>query len=124
MLSEAYGGETAEKSRFFDWQKRFRVRMSKWQMKSVLITFFDMKGTVHFEFIPQGQTVNWAFYVGTLKQLYETAHRKRPELQPNDWILHHDSATAHKVFPVKQFLAQKSITEMGHPPRFPLFGSK
>jgi transposase len=30
-------------------------------------------------------------------------------------ILHHDNARAHKTLSVKQFLAQKSITEMDHP---------
>jgi len=30
-----------------------------------------------------------------------------PELQPNNWILHHDSASAHKVLSGKQFLALK-----------------
>jgi len=34
-----------------------------------------------------------------------------PELWPNDWILHHDNAPAHKALFVKQFLAQKSITK-------------
>jgi hypothetical protein len=43
-------------------------------------------------------------------------HRKRPELWPSDWILHCDNAPANKVLSVKQFLAQKSITEMEHPP--------
>jgi hypothetical protein len=43
-------------------------------------------------------------------------HRKRPELWPNDWILHHDNAPAHKAPSVKQFLAHKSIIEMKHPP--------
>jgi hypothetical protein len=33
-----------------------------------------------------------------------------------DWILHHDNAPAHKTLSVKQFLAQKSIAEMEHPP--------
>jgi hypothetical protein len=42
-------------------------------------------------------------------------HRKRPELWPNIWILHHDNAPANKAISVKQFLAQKSITEMEHP---------
>jgi hypothetical protein len=85
--------------------------MSKSQMKKVLITLFDIKGTVHFEFTPQGQTVNRAYYMEILKWLPEALRRKGPELWPNDWILRHDSVLAHKVFSVKQFLAQNSITE-------------
>jgi len=49
----------------------------------MLITIFDIKGIVHFEFIPQAQTVNLAYYVVILKQLYEAVYRKRPELWPN-----------------------------------------
>jgi hypothetical protein len=41
---------------------------------------------------------------------------KMPELWPSDWILHHDNALVHKTLSVKQFPAQKSITEMEHPP--------
>jgi hypothetical protein len=61
------------------------------------------------------QTINQAYYVETLKWLHETVHRKRPELWSNDWIFYHDNAPGHKVLSVKQFLAQKSITEMDHP---------
>jgi histone-lysine N-methyltransferase SETMAR len=49
-----------------------------------------------------------------LKRLREAVRRKGPELRPNDWILHHDNAPAHK-----QFLTQKSITKMEHPPYSP-----
>jgi hypothetical protein len=54
-----------------------------------------------------------------LKRLCEAVHRKRPELWPTDWIPHRDNAPAHKALFVKQFLPQKSITEMEHPPCSP-----
>jgi hypothetical protein len=38
-----------------------------------------------------------------------------------DCFLYHDDAPAHKTISVKQFLAQKSITEMEHTPYFPHF---
>jgi hypothetical protein len=61
----------------------------------MLITSFDIKVTVQFEFIPQDQTVNQT-YVEILKRLREVASRKRPELWPNDWILHHDKSASNK----------------------------
>jgi histone-lysine N-methyltransferase SETMAR len=88
-------------------------------MKTMLITFFSIKGIVYFEFTSQGQTVNQAYYLEILKQLHEAVHRKRPELWTSDWIFHHDNAPAHLAHSVKQFLAQKSITEMQHPPYSP-----
>jgi hypothetical protein len=63
----------------------------------MFITFFNIKGTVHFEFIPQGQTSGQAYYVKILKWLHEAVYRKRPELWPSDGILHHDNAPAHKA---------------------------
>jgi hypothetical protein len=51
-------------------------------MKKILITFFDFKGTAHFELIPQGQTINRAYYMEILKRLREAVRRKRPELWP------------------------------------------
>jgi len=53
-----------------------KVPMSKSHMKTTLITFFDIKGIVHFEFIIQGQTVNHAYCVEILKWLREAVHRK------------------------------------------------
>jgi len=40
-------------------------------MKTMFITFFNIKGIVHFEFIPQGQTVNQAYYMQILNWLFE-----------------------------------------------------
>jgi hypothetical protein len=75
-------------------------------MKEMLITFFDIEGIIHFEFITQGQIVNQASYVEILKWLHEAVRRKWRELWPNDWIFHYDSASTHKTLSAKQFLAQ------------------
>jgi hypothetical protein len=81
-------------------------------MKTMLITFFDIKDIAHFEFTAQGQTVNQAYYVQILKRLLEAASRERPELWPSFKILYHDSALDHKALSVKQFVTQKTITEL------------
>jgi len=55
LLSKDYGGEAMKKQVFFsDFNGSKRARISESQMKAVLVTFLDMKVTVHFEFIPQG----------------------------------------------------------------------
>jgi hypothetical protein len=62
MLSEAYEGEAIKKSSAFEWHKWFKESLcTKITNETTLITFFDIKGTVHFEFIPQGLTVNKAY---------------------------------------------------------------
>jgi hypothetical protein len=103
VLSETSGGETINKSSVFlsgiNCSKK--ARMSKSQMKTMHVTFLDIKSIVHFEFVPQGQTGNRAYCVEILKRLHETVHRKRLELWPNDWIVHHDNAPAHKALFVK-----------------------
>jgi hypothetical protein len=73
------------------------------------IIFFDIKSSVQFEFIPQIQTVGQSYYMEILTLLHEAVLIKRPELWPNDWILHHDKASAHMTLSGKQLQDQKSI---------------
>jgi hypothetical protein len=93
--------------------------LSEVHYEDVAHHFLRYQGTAHFEFIPQGHTVNQAYYVEIVKQLHEAVCRKRPEMRLSDWILRHDNAPANKALSVKQFLAQHSITEMEHPPCWP-----
>ena len=60
------------------------------QIKSqkMLLTFFDIRGIVHYEFVQTGQTVNQVYYLEVEERLREKVRRKRPELFANNsWIL-------------------------------------
>jgi hypothetical protein len=53
MPSQTYGGEAVEESSVLSGiNGSNRACMLKSQMKTVLITFFDIKGSGPFEFIP------------------------------------------------------------------------
>jgi hypothetical protein len=74
----------------------------------MLICFFDIRGIIHFEFVPEKTIVNQAFCV-VLRRLTDAVRRKRGELwRDRSLILHHDNAPAHSSLGVLQFLAGKA----------------
>jgi len=97
--------------------KKAHLRRSKF--KAMLIVFFDIQGIVMAEWVPSGQMVNQQYYNEVLTKLRECVRRKRPELWRNRWILHQDNNPAHNALSVKQFLANKNITVLEHPPYSP-----
>jgi hypothetical protein len=81
-----------------------RIRILTGQMK-----------IVNFEFLEQGRTVNQHRYLEILARLCEAVSRRRLELWPDAWILHHDNALAHDALALREFLAKKSIMKLDHP---------
>ncbi|UYV63334.1 hypothetical protein LAZ67_2003768 [Cordylochernes scorpioides] len=76
-----YGYDPETKRQSSQWlepgEPRFKkARMIKSKLKCLLITFFDVKGLVHYEFVPEGQTINRHYYLDVLKCLMR---QKRPE---------------------------------------------
>ncbi|UYV68612.1 hypothetical protein LAZ67_6000220 [Cordylochernes scorpioides] len=64
----------------FSWSnKREKAKLIKSKLKCLLITFFDVKGLVHYEFVPEGQTINQHYYLDVLRRLREAVRQKRPE---------------------------------------------
>jgi len=57
-----------------------KAQMSWSQVKTMLVCFFNHKGTIHCEFIAQGQTVNQQCCLEVLTRLQESVRRKRPRL--------------------------------------------
>ena len=77
--------------------------------------FFYIRGIVHYEFVPTGQTVNQVYYLEVPERLREKVRWKRPEIFANNsCILHHDNAPAHTALSVREFLATKQITVLEH----------
>ena len=80
-----------------------------------MLNFFYIRGIVHCEFVPTGQTVNQVYDLEVLERLREKVRWKRPEIFANNsWILHHDNAPAHTVLSVIEFLATKQIIMLEH----------
>ncbi|UYV74678.1 hypothetical protein LAZ67_12000508 [Cordylochernes scorpioides] len=95
-----------------------KARMSKSRIKTMIIVFFDIRGIVHCEFVPQGQTVNSAFYLEVLRRLKRRIARVRTDIK--DTVkLHHDNATSHTAFIIANFLARSNTTVIPHPPYSP-----
>ena len=76
------------------------------------------------EFLPQRQTVNQHVYKEILWRLLRSVCEKRRELwQDNAWLLHQDNAPAHNALSIRQFLAERNVTMLDHPPYSPDLGS-
>jgi histone-lysine N-methyltransferase SETMAR len=94
--------------------------MSHSSTKTMLIVFFDIRGIVHREFVPQGQTINKKFYCEVLRHLRENIRRKRSDLwRAKNWILHDDNAPCHRALLVCEFLANHNTLSLPHPPYSP-----
>lgn len=119
----AYEPETKRQS--MEWRGKSSpakkiARMSKSKIKCMLITFFDLRGLIHYEFVPKGQTVNQHFYKDVLTRLFEKLRNKRPEMwQSRDFRILHDNARPHVSLLVNDFLAEKRVSVMPHPPYSP-----
>ncbi|UYV64539.1 hypothetical protein LAZ67_3001141 [Cordylochernes scorpioides] len=102
-------------------EPRFKkARMIKSKLKCLLITFFDVKGLVHFEFVSEGQTINQHYYIDVLKRLREAVRQKRPEKwHRKNWLLHHDNARPHTAVTVRLYLAKHGIALLPQPPCSP-----
>jgi hypothetical protein len=79
----------------------------------MLVSFLIyIRGVVHDEFVPQGQTVNATFYVKVLKHL---CGRVRAELwAAKNYILHHDNAPSHSALVVHEFFTKNDMITMDH----------
>jgi len=74
--SWVYGYDPETKQQSSQWKspgspRPKKARQSRSATNSMLIVFFDIRGIVRHEFVPEGQTVNAEFYCSVLRRLRE-----------------------------------------------------
>jgi hypothetical protein len=113
LLTLAHSEYAMKKSSVFEWHRRFKEGWGDVQDD-------QRSGKTKTQSTNHGalkSKIRW--YLEVLTRLRESVWRKRPELWPDKWILHHDNAPAHDALRVREFLAKKSVVKM--PPA--IFGS-
>ncbi|UYV78223.1 HSP90AB1 [Cordylochernes scorpioides] len=120
-----YGYDVETKAQSSQWKlphepRPKKARQVRTNVKVFLTVFFDCRGVVHHEFLPQGRTVNKEYYLQVMRNLREAIRQKRPDLWKNkNWLLHHDNAPAHTLLLVRDFLAKNNTLMMPQPPYSP-----
>jgi hypothetical protein len=119
-----YGNDPETKQQSSQWKgpnslKPKKARQVNSKVKSMLITFFDINGIIHKEFVLAGQTVNSAYYCDISWRLCENVRRLRPEIWRQNWLLHHNNAPSHTSFFTREFLTKNNMTGIPHPPYSP-----
>ena len=79
----------------------------------LFVFFFYSQWIVHKESVPLGQTVNQTFYREVLERLRKRVASVRPGIARR---LHHDNAPCHTAVSINEFLAEKIISVVPHPP--------
>ncbi|UYV80564.1 hypothetical protein LAZ67_19000694 [Cordylochernes scorpioides] len=120
-----YGYDVETKAQSSQWKlphepRPKKARQVRSNVKALLTVFFDCRGVVHHEFLPQGRTVNKNYYLQVMRNLREAIRQKRLDLWKNkNWLLHHDNAPAHISLLVRDFLAKNNTLMMPQPPYSP-----
>ncbi len=96
--------------------------MSKSQVKTMSVVFFDKKGMIHKEFLPQKTIMNAELYLNILHCLCKQIHRVWPELLANNsWLFHLNNAPMYSTFKIRGFFSKNQVNVLDHLPYSPDF---
>ena len=102
LLDRAYGDDnflkniiTGDETWVYRYDVEMKIQSSQWvsktslrpkksrqvhsHVKVMLTLFFDSEGVVHYDFLPQGRTVNEEYYPEVMQHLHEAVRKKRPD---------------------------------------------
>jgi hypothetical protein len=63
--------------------------------KKMVLVFFDAKGVIYTNYVPNGETVNAEYIKKALARFLKVFKAKRPIMVSQNWFLHWDNAPFH-----------------------------
>lgn len=87
-------------------------------MKKMISVWWDWEGIIHYEFLPNKQTVNAVLYSQQLIRLKEAMQQKRANRQ-HHILLQHDNARPHTANLTKTVIQNLGWEVLPHPPYSP-----
>ncbi len=87
----------------------------------IFFFFFNIKGNIYSELVPENQIVNQQFYLlKVMKRLHRSSAQKHLDLwNSGEWFLNRDNIFTHRTLSVRQFLASMKTTTWTHTPYSP-----
>lgn len=90
------------------------------QKKVMLCVWWDFKGVIYYELLPQNQTINSDVYCCQLDNLNQEIKEKRPELANRKGVLlHQDNARPHVSSTTRRKIYELGWDVLPHPPYSP-----
>ncbi|UYV62284.1 hypothetical protein LAZ67_1008435 [Cordylochernes scorpioides] len=98
-----------------------KSRLCKSKNKVLLVTFFDIKGIVHYEYLEEDPGTPFYIinesYLNIMRCVRESILLKRSKMwSSKNWIIHHDNAPPHTATSVLTYLAKHGIQILQQPP--------
>lgn len=88
--------------------------------KVLLSIWWDRKGVIYYELLPEGKTIDSKVYCQQLTKLNLAIKNKRPELANRRGVMfHHDNATPHTSLKTRNKLLRLGWDVLPHPPYSP-----
>jgi histone-lysine N-methyltransferase SETMAR len=81
--------------------------------------FWERKGLLLVEFLPQGSTIKAGVYCDTLKKLHRTIQNKRRGICSQGVVMLHDNGRPHTAATMQDLIATFGWEQFDHPPYIP-----
>src|SRR5271165_2274392 len=97
--------------------KKFRIQASAGKVMATI--FWDAKGVIHIDYMPQKTTITGKYYGELLKRLRDSIKQKRRGMLSHGVLLLHDNAPVHKADVAQVALREAGFGKLSHPPYSP-----